>query len=184
VVTESDRIRADIEATRGELAGNVSTLADRTNPKRIASRRWDSMKHRARSLRHRVMGATIDAKDSASETASDVTGKVRGAPDMVVRQAQGSPVAAGLIAFGVGMLTAAMLPESDAERRAVGQVAEKSGEMLEPVKETARQLGSDVKESASTAAQEVAGTAKEAGGRTADQAKESGGQVTEQVRRS
>jgi ElaB/YqjD/DUF883 family membrane-anchored ribosome-binding protein len=184
VVTESDRIRAEIEATRGDLADNVSTLADRTNPKRIASRRWDSMKYRARSLRHRIMGATIDARDSVSDTASDVADTVREAPDMVARQTQGSPIAAGLIAFGVGMLTAAMVPVSEAERRAAGQLAEKSGELLEPVRETARQFGEDVKESASTAVQEVAGTAKEAASRTADQARESGAQVTEQVRRS
>jgi Protein of unknown function (DUF3618) len=184
VATESDRIRADIEATRGDLADNVSTLADRTNPKRIASRRWDSMKYRARSLRHRVMGATVDAKDSVSDTASDVAGKVREAPDMVARQTQGSPIAAGLIAFGAGLLAAAMLPATEAERRAATQLAEKSSDMMEPVRESAREFGADVKDSASAAAQEVAGTAKEAASRTAGQAKESGGQVTEQVRRS
>ena len=47
MATESDRIRADIERTRGELADNVSMLADRTNPKRIVERRWDAVKDRA-----------------------------------------------------------------------------------------------------------------------------------------
>ncbi|HEX6869850.1 MAG TPA: DUF3618 domain-containing protein, partial [Micromonosporaceae bacterium] len=34
MATQSDRLRADIEATRGELVNDVDRLADRTSPRR------------------------------------------------------------------------------------------------------------------------------------------------------
>jgi hypothetical protein len=141
-------------------------LADRTNPKRIAERRLDSMRDRARSLRYRVMGMSSDAR----ETASDVADTVREAPQMVARQTQGSPLAAGLVAFGAGLLAAALLPETDAERRMGEQISEQAGPMLEPVKAAAADVAADVKESAQAAATEVTESVKQGAARTAEQA--------------
>jgi len=90
MATESDRIRAEIER---------------------------AVKDRATTVRHRIMGVASDAKETVSEKASDAADAVRSAPDAVVRQAQGSPVAVGMIAFGAGMLAAAVLPETEPERR-------------------------------------------------------------------
>jgi hypothetical protein len=67
VATESDRLRSDIEATREELASDLSSLADRTNPKKMAERRWESVKGKATSVRERVMGAASDTTASVSD---------------------------------------------------------------------------------------------------------------------
>ena len=40
----------------------------------------------------------------AGEVASSVSGRVAATPDLARRQAQGNPLAAGLIAFGIGWL--------------------------------------------------------------------------------
>jgi hypothetical protein len=186
VATESDQLRAEIEATRGDLASDLSTLGDRTSPKRIAARRWDSMKGTGRSIRHRVMGTASDTTgsiaDKASTVATDVAGTVRQAPDMVTKQAQGSPLAAGIIAFGAGLLAAAVIPASETERRVGSQLAEGAQDVIEPVKQTAAELGQEVKDSATSAAAEVGQGVKESAARTGEQAKESGRTATEQLR--
>ena len=48
--------------------------------------------------------------DKAGEKAHDVADSVRGAPQAVAQQTQGNPLAAGIIAFGVGMLAATLIP--------------------------------------------------------------------------
>jgi Protein of unknown function (DUF3618) len=136
VATESDRIRADIERTRGELADNVSMLADRTSPKRIVERRWDAVKDRAQTVSSR-------AKDN--------------------------PLAAGFIAFGVGLLAAAALPESDAERRMGQQLADQTAPLLEPVRSAAADVAGQVKGSAQQAAAEVGESVKQGAARTTEQ---------------
>jgi len=182
MATESDRIKAEIERTRAELAEDVSTLADRTNPKKMAARRWDAVKDKATTVKHRVMGAASDAKETVSEKASDAADAVRSAPDAVVRQAQGSPVAVGMIAFGAGMLAAAILPETEPERRMGSQLAEHATEVMEPVREVASDIGGQVQDSARAAAQQVTQTAQDAAARTAEQVKQSGQTVRDELR--
>jgi hypothetical protein len=157
MATEPDQLRADIEATRGELAGDVDRLADRTNPKRIVQRRWDRVKDGASSVRDRVMGATQEATDTVKE-----------APQAVTRSAAGNPLAAGLIAFGTGLLVATLIPESDAERAASQRIGEHSGQL----KEMGRDLASDVQDTAREAAGHVTEAAKEAASQTVDAARQ------------
>jgi len=120
--------------------------------------------------------------DTTSSVATDVAGTIRQAPDMVTRQAQGSPIAAGLIAFGAGLLAAAVLPTSETERRVGDQLADSAQGLMEPVKQAASDLGQDVKQSATSAASEVGQEVKDAAARTAERSKESGRSATEQLR--
>lgn len=190
-----DELRTEIEQTREELAYDVDRLADRTSPKRVAQRRWEGVKGRARSVTDRVMGArdtardavkgtASDAGDKVQETAQSVAGTVRETPETVARQTRGNPVAAGVIAFGIGLLAASLLPETEAEKRAGSAVADRSGDLAEKAKETAREFASDLGGEAREAAQSVKETAREAAGNTAEQAKESGRSTVEQTRQS
>ena len=52
------------------------------------------------------------------------------------RRAQGNPLAAGMIAFGLGMLVSSLIPSTEKEREAVSQLQEN----LEPVKEKASEV--------------------------------------------
>jgi gas vesicle protein len=183
VVTESDRIRAEIAATRSDLADDVSALADRTSPKRMAQRRWDSVKTGTQSVRDKVMGASAEAKETVSDKASDVASAVRDMPQAVTRQAQGSPIGAGLIAFGVGLVAAALIPETRQERRLGAQVADRAGEVMEPVRALASDLGDDIKSSASQAASELGQATKDAAADAAEQTKHSAQSAKEEITR-
>lgn len=54
--TSPDRIRAEIEATRDELARDLDRLAERANPRRAAHRRADRLKGAVSDARDRVRG--------------------------------------------------------------------------------------------------------------------------------
>lgn len=199
---EPDRIRDDIESTRSDLARNVDLLADKTIPTRVVQRRWVGVKEKVRGVSDKVMGAPSSmsqswressgpvgaVKDKASDLAGNVSDGVRQAPQAVTRQARGNPVAAGVIAFGVGLLTAALIPASEAEKRAGTQLKENAGDLIEPVRqpltESAQQLKQDFSDSVRDAAGQVRETARSAAQTTADEAKTSAGDVKEQTRQA
>ena len=58
------------------------------------------------------------------------------------RKAQGNPLAAGMIAFGLGMLVSSLIPSTEKEREAVSQLQEN----LEPVKEKTSEVARDIGE--------------------------------------
>ncbi|WP_327732766.1 DUF3618 domain-containing protein [Streptomyces nojiriensis] len=150
-----------MEYRRAHLARNVDLLADRMTPSKVAQRKVDSMRHRASGVKERVMGTANDAAhgtsggihqaaDSVTETAQQIAGSVQEgvqqAPAQIKRQTQGSPLAAGLMAFGAGMLAAALLPTTEVEERAGQQLREHSDELLEPVKQTAIHAAEEVRD--------------------------------------
>jgi len=179
---DPDAIRANIERTRSELSDNVDALADTANPKHIASRQADKVKDAARSVQERIMGsphddsdggAIGDAKDAVTQRVSavgDTVGDavsgvgdtVAGAPGQVKQKAQGNPLAAGLIAFGAGLLISSLIPSSQKEQQAVSTLQEN----LEPLKEKAtgavQEMADNLKPQAQEAAESVKSTATDA----------------------
>jgi gas vesicle protein len=203
---EPDRIKDDIETTRSELTRNVDALADRTMPNRVVRRGWDDLKEKVHGMSEKVMGTPRDmahsAKDTtqsaagsvqeatarAGEVASDVAGTIRRAPQTLARQAQGNPIAAGVIAFGVGLLAASLVPTTDMEKRAGRQIKDNAGDLIEPMREplaeSAQQLKEGFSESVGDAAQQVKETAKGAAQTTTDQAKSSADVTTARARQA
>jgi hypothetical protein len=197
-----EELRSEIEQTRDELTYDVDRLADHTVPSRVVGRKWEGVKGRARAAADTVMGARDTAQDKASdagskvhekatqagdkvqETARSAAGTVRDAPDTVARQTRGNPLAAGVIAFGVGLLAASLLPETKAEKRAGAAVADRSGGLVDKAREAGREIADDLGGTAREAAQQVKETARDAAGHTAEQAKESGRTTVEQTRQS
>jgi ElaB/YqjD/DUF883 family membrane-anchored ribosome-binding protein len=204
VVEEPDRIRNDIESTRAALARDVNRLADRTSPTRVAQRRWTAVKERVRGVSDKVMGAPSGATQSVHDAAAkagdragdvahevgaragDAADAVRQAPQAVATKTQGNPVAAGVIAFGVGLLAASLIPESDVERRAVQQLRDDSGDLVdrvrEPLTESAQQLKENLSEPVREAVDQVKETARDAAQRTTYEAKSSARDAADQVR--
>jgi uncharacterized protein YjbJ (UPF0337 family) len=203
---EPDRLRQDIEQTRAELTRDVDRLADKTSPKRVAQRRWTA-------LREKVMGTSEQARYTVSDTAGTVQDKassavgtaqdkassavdavqdratqagdaVRQAPRVVAQQTQGNPLAVGIIAFGVGMLTATLLPATEAERRAGRQIRDSSGELTERVKDVAQEMKEDLSGSVQGAAGQVRDTARDAAQTTTGQAQASAQDAAEQTRQA
>jgi gas vesicle protein len=196
---EPSRIRDRIEATRAELTRDVDRLADKTSPRRVAQRRWTAVKERVMGVSHSAQdstgsmvdtardraGSAVDtvqekaygAKARVGQTAQEVAGTVRQAPAALARQTQGNPLAVGVIAFGVGLLSASLIPETELERRAGRQIKDRAGDLVEPIREplaeSAQQLKSDLGGAAREAAQEVKQTANEAATATKEQSRES-----------
>jgi gas vesicle protein len=181
MVEEPDRIRDDISTTRASLSRDVDQLADRTIPARVARRRWDGVKDKVRGASERVMGQP----KQASEAASDVADSVRQAPRAVARQTRGNPIAVGVIAFGVGLLTASLIPATEAEKRAGQQLRENAEDLVdqvrEPLAESVQQVRADLSGSVREAAGQVKETAKEAAQTTAEDAKASTRDAAEQT---
>ena len=111
---------------------------------------------------------------------------VRHAPEAVASGTQGSPLVAGGIAFGLGVLVAALLPTTEAEASVADSV-------VEPLKAEAtdigKEVGSTAKESASQAGQEAktamsdaVATVKDEASSTAEDVKQSASDAAAQVK--
>ena len=175
---ESEALRADIEDRRESMAGTIGAIEDRVVPSRIIDRRKNAARGWASDVKNRVMGTTGAASEHAGSTVGKIgdslgaaTDAVSNAPAQVQRATAGSPLIAGAVAFGIGALVAALLPETEPEQRAVGAVQpqfaaatdamkDAGQQAFETAKSSVQDATRDVKDSASTHAQEVADEAK------------------------
>jgi hypothetical protein len=87
----------------------------------MASNAAGSVQGAASNAAGTVQSAASSAADSVQSAASSAASAVQQAPDTIVRQAQGNPLAAGLIAFGVGWLVSSILPASEKEKQLAQQ---------------------------------------------------------------
>jgi hypothetical protein len=141
------------------VGGKASAAKDAVADKAYATK--DAVADKTYATKDAVADKAYAAKDTVSEKASEASEVVREAPATVKRKTQGNPLAAGVIAFGLGMLVSSLIPSSEKERQAVSQLQEN----LEPVKqkatEVARDMGESLKPAAQEAAESVKGTAQE-----------------------
>lgn len=181
---DPEQIRADIAATRARLSGDVDTLADEANPKTIAHRTVDDVKNSAVGLKDRLMGSADDTKSSLQNAVSSGKDAADGTPGSVKSRTQGNPLAAGVIAFGLGMLSAALIPSSDREQQLVSDLKTKADPAKQQLTDAAKQAADHlrhpaqeavtaVKDTATDAAQNVKSEGQTAGQDVKDQATES-----------
>jgi hypothetical protein len=208
--SDPDVIRRQIEDTRRELSYDVDALNEKVNPARVVDRRVTAAKGKMSNLKEKVMGSAQDttsqahgvasnaagsvqgaassAADSVSNAASTAVGAVQQAPDAVIRQAQGNPLAAGLIAFGVGWLVSSLLPASEKEKQLAQQaesaVKEHKDALLEPAKQAAQETGEQLKPAAQQAAESVKATAQDAATTVTEEGKSAAADVQGQAQQS
>jgi|SRR4051794_28269622 uncharacterized protein YjbJ (UPF0337 family) len=183
---EPDRVRQNIEATRASLTRDVDLLAEKTSPRQVARRRWTAVREKvmgsAEQGRHAVSDTTSAAAGTVQDKAHDAADAVRSAPQAVATQTQGNPLAAGIIAFGVGMLAATLMPVTEAERRAGQELREHSGDLTDRVKDVAGDLKDDLSGSARHAVDEVRSTAQDAVQTTTSEAADAKDRTVEATR--
>ncbi len=208
--TDPDQIRREIDQTQRELSADVDALTEKVSPPRIMERRVRRTRVAMTNVKDRIMGSTSDAyqtagsatsgmgqavgdrasaaRDSASDMASSAVDTVRSAPDTVRRRTTGNPLAAGLIAFGAGMLLSSLLPASEPEQQVATQVKDFAAEQGRPV---ARQLGEagqqaaqELRESAQQRAESVKQTATDAASTVKDEAQSAASDVKGQTQAS
>lgn len=131
----------------------------------VVSRGADTARESVSHAREQVAHAGERTQQAAHEA---VTG--------VREQTEGNPLAAGLVAFGVGWLVSSLMPASEAEQEAARRAAEVARERGGPVLEQAKQVAADVGETlqgeAQEAAQHIKERAQEAAGTVKETAKE------------
>ena len=162
---DPDVIRAEIEATRRDLSGDVDALADKVTPSKIAHRQTRKVKGAFHSLTERVMGSDDSTHRSLGEAAGDRIGDAADATAeagrRVVAKAEGNPLAVGLIAFGVGWLAASLIPASEKEQQLAEAAKDAAQPMLHEAAEVGKQIAQDLKEPAQDAVQAVKETAQD-----------------------
>jgi uncharacterized protein YjbJ (UPF0337 family) len=221
--TDPEQIRSEIDQTQRELSADMDALTEKLSPPRIVQRRMRRTGMAMTNVKDKIMGSSTvqgasgawdraassvgetagstasAARDTAASTASSAVGTLRSAPETVRRNAEGNPLAAGLIAFGAGWLLASLLPASAPEQQLAGQakdVAMEKGRPLaghlgeagqqaaEQLRDSAQQRAESVKETAADAASTVAGEAREAATHVTGHAQDAAGHVTGQARQA
>ena len=181
--SDPDQIRADIERTRSTLSSNVNTLAYEANPATMAKRRVGRVTSTLGGVRDRVMGSahetaqnTSDATGSAISSASDA---VQSAPGTVKAQTQGNPLAAGVIAFGAGLLVSSLIPASDREAQVAATLQEKAQPLTDELTDVAKQTAQNLQ----GPAQEAVAAVKETAADAAETVKQEGTSAAQDVQR-
>ena len=193
----TEELTSEIATTRGRMASDIDALQDRVSPSAIVQRRKDAARSRVVGLKDRIMGtahdvgsgtsakassATSSVTDGVSGAAHGVADRAQGAVGTAQDQIQGSPLAAGLIAFGAGVVIAGLIPASQKEAQlastVVDTVKDQGAPLLDEAKSVGQQMGQDLKETAADAAAQVKDTA--AG--SADRLKDEGRSSAESVR--
>lgn len=191
---DPDQIREDIERTRANLSNDVNALADSANPKNIAQAQVEKAKETVADkvgsvkekvfgseddyadngvvgdVRDRATGAVEDARYRAQDAVDGVRQNVADAPKAVRRNTRGNPLAAGLVAFGLGALVGSMMPATDAEKRAARQVKEQAAPVIDQAKEVAKDAASSIQPAATEAVNQVKDAAANAASNVKDEA--------------
>jgi hypothetical protein len=175
-----DAIRSDIEATRARLGTNVDAVADKVTPSNIVHRQTDKVKDAVFGVKEKIMGAADDATttlhtkaghtgnalghagDTVGHTLGDAGHAIGDAPAQVKAKTQGNPLAAGLIAFGAGMLLSSLIPASEKEREAADALKTAAEPLTTELTDAAKDMAQGLKEPAQEAMENVKATATDA----------------------
>jgi ElaB/YqjD/DUF883 family membrane-anchored ribosome-binding protein len=160
---ESARVRSEIDDTREHLGQTVEAISDRVSPSRIIERRKESTTKSLRGLRDRVMGSAHDSKDHIADSAGSALEHVRDAPGAVAHRTEGSPLAAGGVAFAVGILAAALWRPTEPERHAVEKITDAAPDLTAELTAMGTEAVDTIKHEAHDAAEELKTSAADAG---------------------
>ena len=199
-----DEIRAEIEQTRADLSSDVDMLTEKVSPARVVERRVDATKQAVTDLKDKVMGKASDVTSGvtgktsgvastaadkasgltsgASSAASSAGETVSQAPGQVKQKAQGNPMAAGLIAFGLGWLASSLFPATQAEQELASTLKTKVQPLAEPVKSELSSVAAELKDNLQQPVQEAVSSVKETAADAASSVKDSAAASTEAVR--
>ena len=153
-----NQLKHDAEVQRARMGDTLEAIGDRLSPERMVERRKAAVGQTFRNMKESVMGSPGYQEP------------MQHAPQALADQARGNPVAAGIIAFGAGVLLATLLPTSRTEQRVVEEAKPQLHGAADQLKAAARDVASDAADHARDAAEAVKSTGTEAGSHVRDQA--------------
>jgi gas vesicle protein len=179
----TEELNTEIAGTRQALAENLDALQDKVSPSAVVQRRKDAITGKVRGLGSRIMGSAHSSAESASGGFSGSAGAVGArASDLTstaTDKVDGSPLTAGLVAFGIGVVVAGLIPASEAESRGARQVvdAARDSGAVDAAKSAGQDVAANLGDKASEAAEEVKERAQEGVDRVKSQASDSADRV-------
>jgi hypothetical protein len=120
-------------------------------------------------------GGLSAAQDRVSSAASTVADTATSAPEVARSKTRGNPLAAGLIAFGVGWLASSLLPATQKEQDVAGAVRDKASEhtdaIKQPLADATNEMKDNMREPVQHAAESVKSTAQDGAANVQDEAR-------------
>jgi len=162
MTNDPEQIRREIERTRTDLSENVNALGEKVSPSSIARRQTDRVRGAAVSVKESIMGSASDASDAGHRAVGAVSDTISDAPSTVASRAKGNPLAAGLIAFGAGLLVSSLIPASQKEQEAAQAIKEQAEPVVNKLTDAAKEVAGNLHEPAQHAVEEVKSTATDA----------------------
>lgn len=189
-------LRRDLDEQRDDIARTVDEIQNRVSPGRVWTRQSHRMRHRFTDWKDRIMGndqpyyssgnrsgssyGTEGTGSGIGERISDAKETVAVAPEALRRQTQGNPLAAGLIAFGAGLLVSSLIPETQRERKLAEGVQPLVSDVVGEARQAATAVAQELKEPAEQAVQEVKDVAQQAASEVRDTAQAGVDEVRQQ----
>jgi len=124
------------------------------------------------------MGAASDATDGAHDALSHAGSAAADAPHKLASGTRGNPMAVGLIAFGVGLLAASLIPTSKPEQRVAEKAKDAAEPLVDEVKDAVQESAEHLREPAKDAVDAVKDRATDA----VDAVKAEGSSAVDDVR--
>lgn len=185
----AEELKRRLEAQREEVGRDLIVIGDRISPGRMAERGQARMRQRAHRIRERVMGTVEDGRHQVSGTASsmgdsahDLARRTRESPEHLAERVEGNPIAAGFIAFGLGLLAASLIPATRREQELASQAQPRLEEAAGEVAETAKDMATDLRSSAEAEMAVLGDEARDAARVTAGAAREHAGPAADELR--
>jgi len=173
-----DELRRDIDGTREHLGDTLGAIEERVSPRAIVERRRSAIVERWTSAKEAVMGradhVTATASGAVHDATSTASGAVHDAPHMAVDRTQGNPWAAGIIAFGAGLLAATLVPITRTEQEQADKVIDKAQPLTEEAKRIAGEVASEMKDEGRSHVEALKGDATDAAAAVSDTARSAG----------
>jgi len=173
----TEGLKRDIESNRAAMTGTLEAIGDRVSPGRVIERRRNRMVMWVRDTKDRVMGTAEDLTGRVGDRAQQLGDAPHAAADSMRSSTRGTPLVAGGIAFGVGVLLGSVLPASASER----QLGQQVRQAIEPVEDELREMGREMADHMREPVQDAVETVKESAQDKAQEVKASAVQGAEQV---
>lgn len=157
-----DDIRSEIEETRRRLGTNVDAVADKVTPSHVVRRQTEKVKDAVFGVKENVMGTADELADGGRSAIDDVGAAIGDAPHRLAGKTQGNPLAAGLIAFGAGLLAASLIPASEKEKEASAALKEAVEPLTTELAAAAQDVARDLQEPAQEALDNLKSASTEA----------------------
>jgi uncharacterized protein DUF3618 len=156
VAQTADQLEADIAHTREDMSATLDGIGDQVSPKQVVTVGRRRFGRWMQSARDGIMGSVPDGEGQTGEGLEELgDGAGQSSQESgAVAGSQGNPIAAGLIAFGVGLLAGSLLRPTKVEQKGLSAIADKA----EPAIGAAIQAASELSHGLATSTEQVANT--------------------------